>query len=133
MDIKGTIIKIFPTRKISDKFQLREFVIKTDDKYPQEILLQTSQDRCVLLDVLAEGEQIQAFINVRGRSWTNPQGEVKYFNTLEVWKISNESAQDFTSYDQGVAPRKKMGNIEANFMEDAINQMMPDDDDGLPF
>lgn len=126
MDLTGTILKIFPTKKISDKFQIREFVIKSEEKYPQEIILQLSQDRCVLLDNLTEGEKVQAFVNVRGRSWTNPQGEIKYFNSLEVWKISNESAQSFNSYQDGA------GNIEGNFKEDAINSMVPDDD-GLPF
>ena len=79
-----------------------------------------------MLDNLTEGEKVQAFVNVRGRSWTNPQGEIKYFNSLEVWKISNESAQSFNSYQDGA------GNIEGNFKEDAINSMVPDDD-GLPF
>ena len=27
-------------------------------------------------------------LNLRGRLWTNPQGEEKCFNTLECWKIS---------------------------------------------
>ena len=83
MEVKGQIVKIFPTRKISEKFQVREFVIKTDDTYPQEIILQLSQDRCGLIDSSAEGENVSASINLRGRSWTNPQGETKYFNTIE--------------------------------------------------
>tara|TARA_B100000497_G_C7551409_1_gene333197 strand:- start:91 stop:465 length:375 start_codon:yes stop_codon:yes gene_type:complete len=124
MDLKGTVIKVLPKRQISEKFALREFVIKTDDKYPQEIIMQVTQERCELLDNIIEGEQVQAFVNVRGRSWTNPQGEVKYFNTLEAWKISNESAQSFDN------PVSIKGNIESNFKEDIIDNLVDND---LPF
>lgn len=132
MDLKGTVIKVFPKKQISDKFALREFVIRTADKYPQEVILQVSQERCSLLDNIAEGEEVQAFINVRGRSWTNPKGEIKYFNTLEAWKVSNESAQSFESY-QDHSSKYNKGGVEANFMEDAISTVQSQDDDGLPF
>lgn len=127
MDIKGKLVEVFPTRKVSDKFQIREFVIETEGKYPQSLIIQVSQERCTLLDNLAAGEMIQAFINLRGRSWTNPKGEVKYFNTIEAWKISNESAQSFNSYQE---PIKVKGNIESNFKENIIDDLVQDD---LPF
>lgn len=123
MDIKGKVLKVFPKKQVSEKFALREFVISTEDKYPQQIILQTSQERCELLDNISEGDEVQAFINIRGRSWTNPQGEEKYFNTLDAWKITNESAQSFGE-SSGVS-----GNIEKNFMEDAVSTQ----DSGLPF
>ena len=93
MDLKGTLVKVFAKQQVSEKFAKREFVIRTEGEYPQEILLQVTQDRCGILDNFMEGETVQAFINVRGRSWTNPEGVVKYFNTLEAWKITNESQQ----------------------------------------
>jgi len=40
-----------------------------------------------LLDGVSPGEVIDVEYNLRGRSWENPQGETKYFNSLEVWKI----------------------------------------------
>jgi len=129
MDLKGKLIQVFPTKKVSEKFSCREFVIETQEKYPQQIILQVSQERCSLLDNIAEGELVQAFINVRGRSWTNPKGEIKYFNTLEVWKITNESAQEFNSYQDETSKYEKSG-IEANFVEDAISTEVDDD---LPF
>jgi hypothetical protein len=33
------------------------------------------------------GEQIEVSFNLRGREWTSPQGEVKYFNSLDAWRI----------------------------------------------
>ena len=126
MDLKGTLVKVFAKQQVSEKFAKREFVIRTDGEYPQEILLQVTQDRCGILDNFMEGEMVQAFINIRGRAWTNPQGEVKYFNTLEAWKITNESGQG--------APAPKRSGIAQNFIEDAVSSLPDmDDDGGLPF
>ena len=33
------------------------------------------------------GQNVKVYINIRGREWTNQQGEIKYFNTIEGWKI----------------------------------------------
>jgi len=40
-----------------------------------------------MLDGINEGEQVEVSFNLRGREWTSPQGEVKYFNTLDAWRI----------------------------------------------
>ena len=126
MDLKGTLVKVFAKQQVSEKFAKREFVIRTEGEYPQEILIQVTQDRCGILDNFMEGEMVQAFITIRGRAWTNPQGEVKYFNTLEAWKISNESGQS--------APAGQRSGIAQNFVEDAVASLpSQEDDDGLPF
>ena len=130
MDVKGKLIKIYAKKQVSDKFALREFVLATEDKYPQQVIMQVTQERCELLDNFAEGDEIQAFINIRGRSWTNPQGEVKYFNSLEAWKITNESSQSFEPYKDSTSDKS---GISENFMEDAISTLQSQDNDGLPF
>jgi hypothetical protein len=87
MQVKGKIVAIMPTQVLSEKFSKREFVVETPDQYPQQILFQLTQDKCTLLDTLKVGQEVDVHLNIRGRSWTNPQGENKYFNTLEAWKI----------------------------------------------
>jgi hypothetical protein len=32
-------------------------------------------------------------INLRGREWTNPQGETVYFNTIQGWRIGKLQAE----------------------------------------
>ena len=66
-----------------------------------------------MLDNFKEGDQVEVFFNLRGREWTNPQGEVKVFNTLDAWKIESETGASFKQEDTDG------GHI--------------DDDDGLPF
>ena len=76
-----------PVHVVNDKFQKREFVVTSDGDYPQHVSFQLTQDRCDMLDTAIPGNKITVHFNLRGREWTSPQGEVKYFNTLEAWKI----------------------------------------------
>ena len=39
------------------------------------------------MDQFQVGEFVDVSFNLRGREWTSPQGEVKYFNTVEAWRI----------------------------------------------
>lgn len=95
-EIKGTIKLIEDTQVVSDKFKKREIVItEPDEKYPQDILFQLTQERVDLLDAFKVGQSVKASYNIRGREWTNPKdGVVKHFNTLEIWKIEVLSKEE---------------------------------------
>jgi hypothetical protein len=84
---KGTLKVANETQVVSEKFSKREFVIETTDQYPQLVMFQLTQDKCELLSAFKVGNQLEVSFNLRGREWTSPAGEVKYFNTLEAWKI----------------------------------------------
>ena len=90
--ITGMIKLIKPTEKISEKFSKREIVVTDNSMYPQDILIQFTQDKCAVLDGYKEMDHVAIDINIRGREWTSPKGEVKYFNTLEGWKIAKTEA-----------------------------------------
>ena len=94
MEIKGTIKKIAETVQISDRFRKREFVVEysSNPDYPQSLQFEMVQDRCELLDSFQEGQQVEISFDLRGREWTNPQGQVKYFNTLQAWKLVAEQS-----------------------------------------
>lgn len=84
---EGKIIAITETTQVSDKFKKREIVLQDESSYPQTICFQLAQDKCELANPLIIGQMATVHYNLRGKSWTNPQGETKYFNTLDVWKI----------------------------------------------
>ena len=88
MNITGTIKVINDTMVVSDKFKKRDFVVTTNEQYPQDILIQMTQDKCDVLNGYNIGDSVDVSINIRGREWTSPSGEVKYFNTIEGWKIN---------------------------------------------
>jgi hypothetical protein len=88
MEIQGRIKQIFPSQVIGQNgFEKRDLVIITEEQYPQTIIIQFTQQRCDLLNNLQVGQNVKVYINIRGREWTNQQGEIKYFNTIEGWKI----------------------------------------------
>lgn len=99
--ITGKLKVAYDTVQVSAKFSKRDFVIEVAGEYPQFISLQLNNDNTGLIDPYSIGDEIKVFFNLRGREWTSPQGEVKYFNTLQAWKIegvkeaneSNESPE----------------------------------------
>ena len=93
MEIKGKIKNISETVQISERFRKREFVVEyaSNPDYPQPLQFEMVQDRCELLDSFQEGQQVEISFDLRGREWTNPQGQVKYFNSLQAWKLVAEN------------------------------------------
>ena len=92
MEIKGIRKNISETVQISDRFRKREFVLEyaNNPAYPQPLQFEMVQDRCELLDSFQEGQEVEVHFDLRGREWTNPQGQVKYFNSLQAWKLVAE-------------------------------------------
>ena len=89
MQVTGQIKVICDTQKVSEKFSKREFVLTTEANtpYPQHVSFQVTQDKVNSLDNFTIGQEVTVDFNLRGREWNGPQG-VKYFNTLEAWRIS---------------------------------------------
>lgn len=96
MELNGTIKMIDETKSFgANGFRKREFVITTAEQYPQHIMLELTQDKCDLLNNgYKVGDSVTVGINIRGREFVNPQGETKYFNSIQAWKINkDENAQ----------------------------------------
>lgn len=89
MELTGTIKVLFDEKAISAKFSKRELVLTTADRYPQSILVEFTQEKIGLLDSVRAGDEVKIAINIRGREWTSPSGEVKYFVSIQGWKIEN--------------------------------------------
>src|SRR5262245_7209581 len=89
IEATGKLHTIFETKQWSERFSKREFVVELADnpKYPQTVLFQLTGDRCSQLDGLSVGDQVRIEFSLRGREWRSPSGELKYFNSLDVWKV----------------------------------------------
>jgi hypothetical protein len=85
----GKIHAISETKQVSERFSKREFVLELTDnpKYPQLVALEFSGDKCTALDGYGVGDTVRVEFSLRGREWRSPSGDVKYFNTLSVWKL----------------------------------------------
>jgi len=87
MQVTGELILKKEVQVITEKFQKREFVIKTNEQYAQEIIFELHQDRTDLIDPYNLNETITVDFNLRGNSYVNKEGETKHINTLQAWKI----------------------------------------------
>ena len=87
--LKGELKVINEVQQISDSFKKREFVVvDASGQYAQTILFQAVQDRCDLLNNFKVGDNVEVTFFLRGREWTNPKdGVVRFFNSLDAWKI----------------------------------------------
>jgi hypothetical protein len=89
IEATGKLHTIFETKQVSERFTKREFVVELNDnpKYPQAVLFQLTGDRCTQLDNFKVGDEVRIDFSLRGREWKSPSGEIKYFNSLDCWKI----------------------------------------------
>jgi hypothetical protein len=92
MNLTGILKVKKDEEAVNDKFKKREFVVTDNSsQYPQHISFQLTQAKCELLDSFQVGQEITVHFNIRGREWVSPSGEVKYFNSLEAWKLEGSS------------------------------------------
>lgn len=88
MEITGTLYKKMDTQQVTDNYQKRNFIIKVEGTYPEYVLMQVSNIKCNLLDTFKVGETLKCGINIKGKLWTNKQGEETVINNIEAWKIN---------------------------------------------
>lgn len=118
-------------------FKSRKVWVIDDENadYPQTLEVEVAQDKVNLFNNFRPGQPLTVSINLRGREWTNPQGEVKVFNTLQCWKVTSDVTDQQEEEDaptMKAAPKKKAGNIEKNFQNEFIQEITNDNND-LPF
>jgi len=89
LETRGRIHALFEAQQVTQRFRKREFVVELDDnpRYPQYVMFQLTGDRCEMLDEFAVGDPVRVEFSLRGREWKNPRGEVRYFNSLDVWTL----------------------------------------------
>lgn len=124
MELTGKIKAIGELQAFASGFQKREVVIVTEEQYPQPINIEFTQDKAEILGNYKIGDDVRVHINIRGREWTSPQGEVKYFNSIVGWRIENLVGEPTEA--------KPLQNSEETKATDK-NVFAEDEDDDLPF
>ncbi|MDT0641216.1 DUF3127 domain-containing protein [Zunongwangia sp. F363] len=123
MEVQGKIKLIGDTKTFGNNgFRKREIVVTTEEQYPQHIMVEFVQDKTDLLNNFRVGQPVKIGINLRGREWVSPQGETKYFNSIQGWRIENLEAGQ--SSGQNVPPPDQF---------EPANDLNDEDYDDLPF
>lgn len=125
MEVQGKIKMIGETQTFGNNgFRKREVVVTTEEQYPQHIMVEFVQDKTDLLNNYNVGQNVKISINLRGREWVNPQGETKYFNSIQGWRIENIEQANQASDMPPVPPAEAF---------EAANDLNEEDHDDLPF
>jgi len=85
--MEGVLHKVFETEQKSERFQAREFVVETQEQYPQFVKFQLVQEKCELADSYNEGDRVRVHFDLRGREWNG-----KYFTNLNAWRMEAADA-----------------------------------------
>lgn len=124
MEVVGKIKHIGEIQQVSASFRKRELVVTTEEQYPQHILIEFNQDKCDILNSYKFQEDVRVGVNLRGREWVNPQGETRYFNSIQGWRIERTAAPQSATQQY------------ANNQQPPAQQFQPqigDEPDDLPF
>ena len=127
MEITGKIKWIDEVKTYgSNGFRKREIVITTQEQYPQNIIIEFVQDKCELLDSYQIGQDVRIGINLRGREWVNPEGQTKYFNSIQGWRI--DQLDQGADNEESIPTQKPFETTELD-----TNQNDNEEEDDLPF
>jgi hypothetical protein len=122
-EVLGKIKVLGNTIQVSEKFSKRELVVTTNEQYPQHILIEFAQDKVSLLDNYKINDEVKVSINLRGREWVNKEGESKWFNSIQGWKIEKAEAG-------AEAPKDEKYKGKKEYTEPLAKQF---EDESLPF
>ena len=122
--MEGKLLEIFDTQEVSNSFKKREFVVEyaENPQYPEYLKFELIQNNCQQLDDFKEGDAIRISFNLKGRKWTDPKGNVKYFNSLQAWRLEKMGEQSETSGEDAPPPTSE------EWMKEDFSS-----DDDLPF
>lgn len=128
--VKGILKRVGNIETVgTNNFTKRTFVIETKERYPQSLEFQLTKDRVDIVDVYHIGEEMEVHFNLRGRDWTNPQGEIKTFNTLECWKLVKVAGQT----QQAAQVEENEASMNEMDMINDFNRVTQSGKDDLPF
>jgi translation initiation factor IF-3 len=102
MEVLGKIKVQQETQTFGNDFTKCNLIVVTEEQYPQEICIEFVKDKIDLLKSFKVGDSVKVGINLRGREWINPQGEAKYFNSIQGWRIEASEVTAEASQEQNL-------------------------------
>ena len=94
-EMEGTVKLVEATQTFASGFSKREFVITSEDKYPQDIKFECTKEKIELLEKVREGDKVKVSFNIRGNEYNG-----RYYVNLQAWRIDaagNEVSEDLAN------------------------------------
>lgn len=117
LSVTGKIYQIQDIQKINDTFSKREFVLELtndDQVYVQKVSFSLLRDKVNLMNSMEKGQEVEVKFYLNGRDWTSPQGEVKFFNTLDAQEVNvlNKQNSEISNNQNSLNQIVQMGSDE---------------------
>ena len=126
-EIKGKVEKIYDKQTITETFEKREFVVKTEEDYPQFVKLEVRQKMISLLDEISEGDDVVVNFNINGK-----ESKGNYWNSLAAWKIRNSKDVPGGEVEESKS-KKPVTKKDKKITEEPVFSNPSKEDDDMPF
>lgn len=120
MELRGKIKLIMDEQRFDSGFFKREFVVTTQEQYPQDLKFELLKERTEMLNGKNVGDELTVHFDVRGSEW---QG--RYYVNLVAWKLESVAAGANPAVD-GPPKAEDLPPIQPVDIEESA-------DDDLPF
>jgi hypothetical protein len=95
LKVNGVIQKVGEIKEFGSKgFKSLKWVLKIPDgEYPQSVEFESTQKNAENFAKFNKvGDSVEVKFNLRGKEWTNKQGELVYFNSLNAWMVTKDAS-----------------------------------------
>ncbi|NEQ49162.1 MAG: DUF3127 domain-containing protein [Leptolyngbya sp. SIO3F4] len=102
MELNGKVKVILDEQQFDSGFRKKEFVVTTQEQYPQEIKFELVNDRIDQLNGVQAGEAVNVQFDLRGNEYKG-----RYYVNLRAWRIDRgqgASAPAASGMDQAPPP-----------------------------
>lgn len=113
-EMVGSVKLIEETQTFSSGFSKREFVITTEDKFPQDVKFEATKEKIEQVDRLKVGDHVKVSFNIRGNEYKG-----RYFVNLQSWKIENAGGEVSPSLDAAASSGSSSGGGNLDDIEDS--------------
>jgi single-strand DNA-binding protein len=128
-EIKGKIKVLFERQDFPSGFYKRDFVITTNEQYPQDIKMAALKEKVDQLNGMTEGDEIQVKFDLRGREYNG-----NYYVDLNAWRIERGGAASTSGAASGSSSAQSAPPIDSAPLPDVEPMVVaPASDDDLPF
>lgn len=87
-ELTGKLKLILDVQTFSSGFTKREFVVTTEEQYPQDVKFELIKDKTSLIDAFKPNDPIKVSFNLRGNEYNG-----KYFVNLQAWRLEKSEAE----------------------------------------
>lgn len=128
-ELKGKIKVLFEQQDFPSGFYKRDFVITTNEQYPQDIKLSALKERVEQLNGLGEGDEVLVKFDLRGREYNG-----NYYVDLNAWRIERGGAAQASDGDGTGAQKQSTPPVDSVPLPDVEPMVVePSGEDDLPF